>query len=74
MKVGIEHFGCDKLLLKFKYMKNIFKLMMDVFFTAVISANTHCYFKNIFNEFKVLEKVFTTETLNVEFHNKFIKL
>ena len=31
----------------------------------------HCYFNKTFHEFKVLKKVFITETINVDFHNKF---
>ena len=33
----------------------------------------HHYFKNQFHEFKILKKVGTTETLNVDFHYKFVK-
>ena len=46
---------------------------IHIFFSPVILSNIHRYFNNIFHEFKVLEMVITTETLNVDFHNKFIK-
>ena len=48
-------------------------LFIHAFFSPVISSNIHRYFDNISHEFKVLKKVFTTETLNVDFENKFIK-
>ena len=44
-----------------------------VLFSTVISSNIHCYFNNIFHEFKVLAKVITTGTFNVDSHDKFIK-
>ena len=38
-------------------------------FSPAISSNIHHYFNNIFHEFKVLKKVITTKTFNVNFHN-----
>ena len=45
---------------------------ITIIFT-IISSNIHRYFINIFHEFKVLKKFITTETFNVDFHNKFFK-
>ena len=42
------------------------------FFSSVISSNIHHYF-NIFDEFKILKKIITTEIYNINFHNKFLK-
>ena len=42
------------------------------FLFSSFSSNIHCYFNNIFHEFKVLKKVIT-EMFNVNFHNKFLK-
>ena len=45
---------------------------MEINVSPVLS-NIHRYFINIFHEFKIMKKVITTETFNVDFHNKFIK-
>ena len=50
-----------------------FFLFIHTFFSLAISSNNHCYFNNIFHEFKVLKKVIITKMFNVDFHNKFIK-
>ena len=48
-------------------------LFMHIFFSPLILSNIHCYFNKIFNKFKVLKKVITTEMFNIDFHNKSIK-
>ena len=45
-------------------------LFIHTFFSPVISSNVHRY-SNIFHE--VLKRVITTEILNIDFHNKFLK-
>ena len=43
------------------------------FFSPIILSNIHPYFNKIVYEFKILLKVITTETFNIDFHFKFIK-
>ena len=50
------------------------KVDVERFFRILNSANIHRSFNNTFHEFKVLKEVIITETFNVDFHNKFIKL
>ena len=40
---------------------------------CAISSNIYCHFNKIFHEFKILKKVITTETFNVDGQNKLIK-
>ena len=40
------------------------------FFSPFISSNIHRCLNNTFYDLKVLKKIITTETLNVDFHNK----
>ena len=49
-------------------------LFVHTFFYAVSLSNIHRYFNNNFHKFKVLKKIITTETFNVDSHNNFIKL
>ena len=36
-------------------------------------SNIYRYFYNVFHEFEALKKVITTETFNIDIHNKFLK-
>ena len=48
-------------------------LSIHAFLSPVISSNILHYFNNVFHEFQLLKKVITTETFNIDFHNKFIR-
>ena len=56
-----------------KIQNSKFFLFIHSFLSPVISPNIHRYFNNIFHGFKVLKKVITAETLNINFYLKFIK-
>ena len=49
-------------------------LFIHTFFSPTISSNFHLYFNSTFHEFIVLKKVIITETFNVAFHYRFIKI
>ena len=66
MKLDVKRIGYNNLLQNFKFKKSVVEIAMDVGWNSRKKKNT-------FHKSKVLKKVITTETFNVEFYNDFIK-
>ena len=70
MKVDVEHFGYNNFLQDFKFRKNVVKTAIAVTLSFLRLFQTFIAIFTTFHESKVLIKIITTKTFNIDFHKK----